>query len=51
MPDHYDSRGNYLYTTLIPGTVGYPINTEDMSDEEKEALEPIKIDRYPDEED
>ncbi len=50
MADFYDSRGNYMHSMLYPGTVGYPVNTENMTDEEKESLEPIRVDKYLDDE-
>ncbi len=48
MADFYDSHGNYIKTVLYPGTVGYPINIEDMDEDEIAKLEPIEIDRYSD---
>ena len=42
MPEIYDSYGNYIKTILVPGTVGYPINTDDMDEDEIANLEPIE---------
>lgn len=46
MPEIHDSFGNYVKTVLVPGTVGYPINTDDMDEDEIANLEPIEINEY-----
>lgn len=41
MADYYDGNGYFLYSVSVPGTVGYPINTDGMTDEEIANLQPI----------
>lgn len=50
MADFYDSHGNYIKTVLYPGTMGYPINTEDMEEDEIARLEPIEVSKCSDDE-